>query len=139
MLVMPNSDAPQPWAYSIGVHRTFGHPEIMIVGLDLNEAHVVINDVVKLIQAGETIETGRDYGNLLAEGWLVTFRSVEPQWYSAFFGRAIDFYGGSDFPMLQAVWSDGEGHYPWDRGTNYAVEMGRKVANMMGEDRAQSV
>jgi len=29
--------------------------------------------------------------------------------------------------------------YPWDRGTNYAVEMGRNVAKMMGEDRAQSV
>ena len=24
--------------------------------------------------------------------------------------------------------------YPWDRGTNYAVEMGRKVAAMMLED-----
>jgi protoporphyrinogen oxidase len=25
--------------------------------------------------------------------------------------------------------------YPWDRGTNYAVEMGRRVAQMMVEDR----
>jgi hypothetical protein len=24
--------------------------------------------------------------------------------------------------------------YPWDRGTNYAVEMGSKVAQMMLED-----
>jgi len=24
--------------------------------------------------------------------------------------------------------------YPWDRGTNYAVEMGRKVAAMVAED-----
>jgi hypothetical protein len=24
--------------------------------------------------------------------------------------------------------------YPWDRGTNYAVEMGRRVAKMIAED-----
>jgi protoporphyrinogen oxidase len=27
--------------------------------------------------------------------------------------------------------------YPWDRGTNYAVEMGRRVARMMQEDQPQ--
>ena len=27
--------------------------------------------------------------------------------------------------------------YPWDRGTNYAVEMGRKVAAMMADDLRQ--
>ena len=26
--------------------------------------------------------------------------------------------------------------YPWDRGTNYAVEMGREVAQMVQEDLA---
>jgi hypothetical protein len=25
--------------------------------------------------------------------------------------------------------------YPWDRGTNYAVEMGRRTARMLMEDR----
>jgi protoporphyrinogen oxidase len=28
--------------------------------------------------------------------------------------------------------------YPWDRGTNYAVEMGRRVAQMIGEDQERS-
>jgi hypothetical protein len=27
--------------------------------------------------------------------------------------------------------------YPWDRGTNYAVEMGRRVARMILEDHQQ--
>jgi hypothetical protein len=27
--------------------------------------------------------------------------------------------------------------YPWDRGTNYAVEMGRRVARMILEDHRQ--
>lgn len=29
--------------------------------------------------------------------------------------------------------------YPWDRGTNYAVEMGRKVASMLVEDYAAAI
>jgi hypothetical protein len=28
--------------------------------------------------------------------------------------------------------------YPWDRGTNYAVEMGRQVAGLLIEDRFPS-
>lgn len=37
-------------------------------------------------------------------------------------------------PVPGVYWASMSQVYPWDRGTNFAVEMGRRVANMMMED-----
>lgn len=36
-------------------------------------------------------------------------------------------------PLPNVIWASMSQVYPWDRGTNYAVEMGRRVAGMVGE------
>ena len=65
------------------------------------------------IQAGARIREGEEYADLLDEGYRCRFFPVDRRWYPFLCGRALDFYGGSDFPMLQGVWSDAEGRYPW--------------------------
>ena len=120
--VSPASSAGRPpWAYTIGVHRTFGHPELAIAGVAMTEAHTTLNGLVRQVQAGIRVRPAQVYPELFADGIGVRFFEIDRRWYEACFGRAIDFYGGTDFPMLQGVWSDTAGRFPWDAGYDPAL------------------
>jgi hypothetical protein len=110
--VMPTADT-QEFAYSIGVYKSYGQPELAIFGVPFQYAHAIINDLVIAAKRGERFEPGREYPDLL-EGARCIFVPANHGWYEACFGRAIDFYGTLDFPVLQCVWSDPAGHYPWE-------------------------
>ena len=52
--VMEDSKGPA-FAYTVGLHHSFGHPELIIVGLPLDVGHSVLN------VAGESIRRGVQY------------------------------------------------------------------------------
>ena len=101
------------WGYSIGFYHTFRHPEVVVFGLPKDLAHSVINFVGDDIKAGKRFESGKQYAELL-DGVLCTLQRVEKVWYRPFLGRAIAFYNGEAFPVLQCVWPDKDQNYPWD-------------------------
>ena len=103
------------WSYSVGLFHTFGHPEIVVVGLPPDTGHAIINDVGAAIRAGRRLEDGMVDAGFL-EGYDSLFRQVPASRYESHFGRAIDFYGGTDFPVLQLVYPDREGRWPWEEG-----------------------
>lgn len=109
--VLPEGDH-QPHSYSIGLFQTFGHPEIAVVGLRGETAHALIASVVKEIRAGKRFEAGNNYPNII-ESFAVTFVAVPEPAYPGLFGYAIWYYGSTAFPVLQMVWPDRDGRFPW--------------------------
>ncbi len=102
------------FAYSIGLHHNFGHPEIIVVGLRVEVMHGMIN------AAGEEARSGKKFGHLdesgdVLDGYNIAFRTVEKRHYPDYFGYAGWFYRGGDFPALQCVWPDSQHRYPWHR------------------------
>jgi hypothetical protein len=112
MLVAAEEDAPR-FAYSIGLWRSFNHPEILVFGLNEQVAGNVLNELASRIRAGGRCETGRDYEGLL-EGYNCVFRDVPRNCYPEYFGYAMHFYQTNDFPALQLVWPDKAHRWPWD-------------------------
>jgi hypothetical protein len=110
--VLPEAGHP-PHSYSIGLFATFGHPEIVVVGLAGDRAHRFINNLVDEIRDGAVFEGGCRYGHIL-EGHEVAFVRVDREFYSATFGRAIDYYGSASFPIVQMVWPDRNNAFPWE-------------------------
>ena len=106
-----------PWTYSIGIYHSFAHPEIVIFGLSHEVIHAMIWNVVNAVKAGHHLEDGDESSDIL-QGYNCSFHIVDRAWYKDYFGRALDFYGGSDFPILQCVWPDKNGLYPWQEGFN---------------------
>lgn len=104
-----------PYAYSIGLHHSHGHPELSVFALEFDEARDLIAELVERVKGGERLDAGDVQGGPPDEERL-TFAPVDQAWYEDFFGRGIDFYGTLDFPMLQCVWSDESGRFPWDSG-----------------------
>jgi len=112
MNVFEAKDSP-PFSYTIGLQHSYGHPELIILGLPDNVAHPTLNI------AGEAIKKGRRYlagevSDEFLEGYGITFRAVPLRHYPPFLGLARWFYEGDTFSTLQLVYPDRSGRWPWD-------------------------
>ena len=103
------------WAYTIGLHRNFGHPELLVVGLEAPMAGVVLELLGERIVAGERLDAGRE---LTMDGGM-EFRACEVDplfgaqgdWFNL--GREVMTCWGERWPMsLQLVWSDRDQAFP---------------------------
>ena len=109
-----------PHSYSVGLFATFGHPEIVIVGLPGERGAQFINKLGGEIKDGATFEAGCRYGHVI-EGYEVMFVRVAPALYPQNFGRALDYYGTRSFSVVQMVWPDRRGAFPWDKSCEASI------------------
>lgn len=100
------------FAYSIGLYHTFGHPEVIALGLPVRVLHRIITAVGEEVRSGKRFEHLDESGDVL-EGYDVAFRAVERRHYPDYFCYARWFYRGDGFPALQCVWPDSARRYPW--------------------------
>jgi hypothetical protein len=105
------------FAYSIGLFEHFKHPEIIIFGLNFDTMHTLINDAAKQIRRGQAYASGQRCTDLLAH-YQCEFRTVNPIRYDGFLNYGLWYYHGSEFPALQLIWPDREGHFPWEPNFN---------------------
>jgi hypothetical protein len=109
--IMGDDRAPG-WAYTIGLLETAGHAELSVFGLDLEEAHEVLNHLGNLARAGRTLAPGEHEG--IFHGLPCGIRQVDPRWLDVFFGNAAWHYKSDRVAMLQCFWPDAEGRFPWE-------------------------
>jgi hypothetical protein len=113
VIVVAEDDEGPSFAYSIGLFRTFGHPEIIIFGLDQEVMHQMINLIGEQVRHGHRFADGEAASGIL-EGYDVRFQYVARRHYPEHFGYAHWYYKGDDFPALQCVWPDRHGRFPTD-------------------------
>jgi len=119
VVMIQEYDSIPGWAFSVGLFKTFNHPEIVVFGLPLELSGQVINGIGTDIQRGITFNPSQEYRDIL-EDVLCTFRPVTQRWYPPFLGYAEWYYRGDDFPVLQCIWPDKQQHYPWQPEFNKA-------------------
>jgi hypothetical protein len=113
VLKIPEGDEGPSFAYSVGLFRTFNHPEIVIFGLDRDLMHRMINLIGEEVRQGRRFADGEAASGFL-EGYDVRFHEVARRCYPEHFGYAHWLYKGDDFPVLQCLWPDMQGHFPTD-------------------------
>lgn len=114
LIGIDDPDSDPAYVFSVGMFHTLGHPEICMFGL--NQTQVmgqIINGIGELIRSGQQFEDRSESTDVL-DGFPCMFRSVDRSLYREFFGYARWFYEGDEFPILQCVWPDKRGQYPWD-------------------------
>jgi hypothetical protein len=99
-------------SYSIGLHHSFEHPEVLLIGFETEAAHFVINRIGDAIREGAVFHSGHFYSNLL-ENVDCYFTSVYSRFYKEYTGYAEQFYGGSNYTVMQCVYPTLSGIYPW--------------------------
>jgi len=102
------------FAYSVGLFKTFKHPEIIIIGLKLDLAHILINNIGEDIKKGKRYESGQLYNNILDDFKCLMF-DVPKEKYKKYVGYGLWYYEGDNFPLLQCIYPTVNGIYPWEK------------------------
>lgn len=111
-------DGGPDFAFTIGLWANYNHPEIMMVGLDIELMHHVLNNIGDEVKTGgQRFEDGKQYPELL-EGYDCAFVSVAPEHFEEYLGTAMWLYRQQPFAALQCVWPDKQGFYPWQDSFN---------------------
>ena len=121
-----------PLSYSVGLYRTFKHPEIVIVGLPGQTAQALINGIGAEIKKGRRFPPGSRSSDFL-NGYEATFVDVAEALYGDYFGQAIDYYGSRSFPVVQFVWPDRAHHFPWDDGFDSSLRATQPILSTSPE------
>jgi hypothetical protein len=122
--IVPEGDTEdQPaFAYTVGLMANFGHPELIVFGLEGEDMHTILNSLGERVKAGETLAVGAPISDVLEGGVQVMLRPVaDPKSYDDHVGYAIAYYEGRDFPLLQLVWPDEQGRFPGEEGVDPVV------------------
>lgn len=113
-VIMVNSTSYSPsFAYSIGLWKTYNHPEIICFGLPNDLGHAIINDVAEIIKRGARIQTGEDYTDIFKDS-RATFLQVDKRNVEDYFGVASEHYMGEQFEAIQLIWTDTNNKFPWE-------------------------
>jgi hypothetical protein len=120
MKVFANDPGQPEFAYTTGLWKNYGHPELLIVGVPLDRAQAIINEMggdirdgVRRFQPGGPVQD-------VVDGFGVYFVDFAWKHVGEYFGWALWYYGDylenrEQFPILQCVWpAKGNGSYPWD-------------------------
>ena len=104
-----------PFSYTIGLHDTFQHPELLLSGMERELSGSVLNSAGAAIREGERFRSG-DLSEAVLEGYSVALTLVPLDFYYEEFGTLKTWREGFEFTVLQCVWPDREGRFPWSGG-----------------------
>lgn len=102
------------WAYSVGLDHSFGHPELIIIGLDAPLAGAIIQAMADKVASGIDLRVG--HGVRIGPMGL-HFTEVDDlfashgDWFNL--GREVMSDLGRRWPpTMQIVWADDDGRFP---------------------------
>ena len=106
------------FAYTIGLKKTYNHPEIIIFGLNNEMMHEILNGLGADIKSGKIFEPNKDYDNIISN-YPIRLIEIKKEHYQDYFGYGGWFYDNKfDFPAYQLVWTDKDRKYPWEKEFN---------------------
>ena len=129
--VMEDNEGPA-FAYTVGLYHSFGHPELIVVGLPLDVGHSVLNIAGESIRRGNRYLAGTQSDEFL-EDRACAFRRMPESQYRHYLGWNLWFYDGAPFPALQMIWADQQGRWPWESAVAPEVRERQPVIEDQGD------
>jgi hypothetical protein len=116
VICIPADQVGPGFAYSIGLMKTFDHPEVIIFGLNSQVMHGILNNMVAEMRRGGSFREDHSYSGLL-ENYACAFRPVCSEQLPEYFGYAIWYSryirAVSGLEAMQCFWPDKAGRFPW--------------------------
>jgi hypothetical protein len=121
------SDGYSPsFAYTIGLTKTYNHPELIILGLSTKLMGELLNIAGALIKNGHNITLNKEYDDFL-NGYNCKFIKIHKDYYSDYLGYGIWFNNGKDFEAYQLVWPNKNGDFPWNKGDDEDLDIRQPI------------
>ena len=107
-------DEMAPFSYSIGIGKSLGMPELIVIGLRPEVAHAAINECYRQMKAGIAIAPGVRVEDLLGGGFECVIGEVARERMRDYMGWAFWLYDGPGFRAWQIVYPSTAGVFPWE-------------------------
>lgn len=103
------------FTYTVGLWHTFRRPELVMIGLDGEDMRLWLNTCAQLGKDEGWPAVDEPFRGVLP-GHHLLLREMHSDWYDPLFtGTTLNrFYRGVRVPVLQLVWPDSDGRWPWD-------------------------
>lgn len=126
--VFANPAAAEPsFSYTIGLYRTHQHPEIVVFGVPPETARTILNHIGRRFAlGGELLVPGVRYDEIL-EGFPVVFIPARTDEVASRMFAFDWFYKGTTPPVLQLVWTDAAGLFPWEAGVDHRFDQAQPL------------
>jgi hypothetical protein len=124
--IVPGDGYSPNFAYTIGLYKTYGYPELICFGLNQDLLHSVLWSGKELLDKQPMLDQSLGYPDFLGD-YDVRFLTVDKAWYKYYFGYGIWFNQSWKFPALQIVWPDKQALFPWEEGFNPAWKAGQPL------------
>lgn len=115
VLLVEETDYLPSFAFTLGLWKTWGHPELICFGLPVNTLQQVLNTAGELIKNGAQLQTDKSYDDFFEQS-EVRVLQVDKENLGDYFGYALDYYKTESLPALQLVWQDRKQLFPWEEG-----------------------
>ena len=126
-------DTPR-YAHTTGLTKSFAHPEILVIGLPVSSIAEVVHEAARQVAAGARFRD-EETSSTIFDGLSAAFRAVPLVSVLDYCAAARAYY---DFPpdVLQLVWPDAQGRWPWDANADAVYRLQQPVlADLAGRDR----
>jgi hypothetical protein len=101
------------FSFSVGLYKTYQHPEIIIIGLKQELSHTLINNIAEDIKNGKRYDAF-EWSNDILTNYNCLFIPVDKLNYEEYMGYANWYYNGNNYPLLQCIYPTVKGVYPWE-------------------------
>lgn len=101
------------FAYSIGIQKTTGKPEMIVFGMPPRTAHYLISTYFEQAKAGRRFVPSRPYGGFSKEH-RVFVQPVLRGKYAHYMAAADGYYGERGYQAVQLIYPDKQGRWPWN-------------------------
>jgi hypothetical protein len=117
-------DGDPPFSYSVGLSKTWQHPELLIVGLNMDDSETILTTFVSLIRQGHRYAHGdidRSQFNSPIAFVEIPSDVDDSDVLSDRFAVARALYDDVKFDALQVVTPDDNGRFPWEAACDQNV------------------
>lgn len=100
-------------AFTLGLWHARQQPEVVVLGLPEDVAYDLLNLLADDVEEGACLAAGSTREGIL-HGYPVYFGKVDARQAQALLPEVCRLYGRADVPVLQLVYPDKQGRWPWD-------------------------
>ena len=120
------NDADPPFFYTIGLMKTYNHPEFIVFGLESMNANVLIQSLILGLNNGQKYKQPDIYTITIGvEQHRVGIRKVHETQHPLYLGFAMGFMTGlgrmGELEAMQVFWPDRNGKFPFDSSCELEV------------------
>lgn len=110
VIVIPEDETSEGWAYTVGLRHSFHTPEIAVFSAAPEDMTDLLDAVAERVAAGIPLPVDAELEDVLDPGFQLLSRRIQPRWNRVFFGATLGFYRVTWPPVsfLQLVWPDEE-------------------------------